>query len=211
VAAGFLPLDFFPPPRFVEPPDFFPPLLPRLDFEPLDFLPRLLLPPDLPPLDFLPRLLLPPLDFLPRAAPPLAPDLPRADEPDDFDFLALFFAAVFEAPLGFAFFELDEAFFALALELPADFFRPPLDAPELFAPAARPTIPPITPPTTAPTGPATLPITAPVATPAVCFEIGGIWMLSEPEDPELEDELSFDCWFCSSAITCALLQQLVGV
>ena len=156
--ADFFPAGFFPLLRFAEPLDFFAPLLPRLDFAPLDFLPRLLLP----------------LDFLPRAAPPLALDLPRADEPDDLDFLAVFFAALFAPPLDFAFFELEEGFFALALEPPPVFFFPPPDAPEVFAPAARPTMPPMTPPTTAPTGPATLPITAPVATPAVCLEMGGI-------------------------------------
>jgi hypothetical protein len=60
--------------------------------------------------------------------------------------------------------------------------------------AARPARPPRTPPTTAPTGPATLPITAPVTAPAVCFEIGGISMFSEPPESPL-DFLS-----CSSAI-----------
>jgi len=60
--------------------------------------------------------------------------------------------------------------------------------------AARPARAPRTPPTTAPIGPATLPITAPAAAPAVCFEIGGISMFSDPP------ESSFGFWSCSSVI-----------
>ncbi|MEP6698749.1 MAG: hypothetical protein ABJB09_03375 [Verrucomicrobiota bacterium] len=60
----------------------------------------------------------------------------------------------------------------------------------LREPAARPAIAPITPPITAPTGPATLPITAPVAAPAVCFDIGGISIFSEEDEPS---DLPFDC------------------
>jgi len=74
--------------------------------------------------------------------------------------LALFF------PVGFAF-----AVTGLAA-FPAD--EEPRDA-------ARPANAPITPPTTAPTGPATLPRTAPAAKPAVCFEIGGISILSDDD------------------------------
>lgn len=63
--------------------------------------------------------------------------------------------------------------FTLALLFAPDDF--PLPEP----PTAFPAIAPSTPPTTAPTGPATLPMTAPVAAPAVCFEIGGMVILSE--------------------------------
>jgi hypothetical protein len=67
---------------------------------------------------------------------------------------------------------------------------------EVWPPAtARPARAPSTPPTTVPTGPATLPSTAPVAAPAVCFEIGGISMFSDPR------ELPSDLLFSSSAIS----------
>jgi hypothetical protein len=174
---------------FFEPPRFFP----RVDFPPLRFAERDFAEPP----DFLPRLLLRldfPLDFVPRAVPLWPFALPRADAADDFDFFPPFFGARFGAAFLLRPFAAARAgFFAFAATAFTAFLA--VDAPEVLAAAARPTMPPITPPTTAPTGPATLPRTAPVAAPAVCFEIGGIWMLS---DDELE--LSLDCWFFSSAI-----------
>ncbi|MEP6685185.1 MAG: hypothetical protein ABJB22_00285 [Verrucomicrobiota bacterium] len=65
--------------------------------------------------------------------------------------------------------------------------------------AARPARAPRTPPTTVPIGPATLPITAPVAAPAVCFEIGGMSIFSDPPESPLE------FLFGSSAISLSLL------
>ena len=65
--------------------------------------------------------------------------------------------------------------------------------------AARPARAPRTPPTTVPIGPATLPTTAPAAAPAICFEMGGTSMFSDPPASFL-GSLS-----CSSVIGRALL------
>jgi len=95
-----------------------------------------------------------------------------------FDGFDLLFALRVFFPRILVDFFLDDAF-ALALLLP--FLVERFVAFPRFFDAARPANAPITPPTTAPTGPATLPRTAPAAIPAVCFEIGGISMLSDDE------------------------------
>jgi hypothetical protein len=111
----------------------------------------------------------------------LLADLLFLPEARAFEVLALFFVV----PLFFEdFFPrlFEPAAVVTALALAATFltafFTGAADEREL---ATRPANAPSTPPTTAPTGPATLPSTAPVAIPAVCFEIGGISMLSDDE------------------------------
>jgi hypothetical protein len=124
---------------------------------------------------------------------------PRAVLPFDFELLVdlLFFdeALLFElfftgrraSPEDFAFFFVDAlpALFereglATAFAVAATFLTAFFTGAAEDRAAARPASAPITPPTTAPTGPAMLPSTAPVAAPAVCFEMGGILMFSDP-------------------------------